>query len=216
MTKGISKNAEIMIVLKKVSVECLPLLVCLAVSASQAIANDMAEFQTKVHQISEKYHNKELEDCFERAFVSPKNFVVRIRDYLLTDHSSQYQADIRTGLHTARDGDWKQTEVYLKKALSRMPDLPDLILLKAVAERKNDDFKSALTDFEYLCQLLEERKDGRSRATNDLLDPLPAGLSADRKQKLTADRVQIYELNWNSYTEALSNYGVDVKRFGSR
>jgi hypothetical protein len=182
---------------------------------------DEKAYQQTVLSLGRKYNNSALADCFEKASKDPDNFISHIQDLFLTEHSRLYAAKIKTGLESARKKSWLQSEKDLSASLNEKPDLPDIILLKAVAERQTENLAGSLADLEYLYKLLDERREGYKRSTDSTKDNAideiydQCRTSDGHLVNLRERRAEDYERTYSQYSKALSSFGVNCEKAGS-
>lgn|GEM_PF-6741487 len=188
-------------------------ILALALIASVPLTAQLSKAEELPKQLSnlEKLcSDKSVISCFNNAIAEPSGFVSKITDAMLVDHSPSYQCHIQYGLKLARLGDWKDTLVEITAALKDKPDLPDIIMLKAVAEAKTGDDSAALQDLIYLSKLRDERARGFKRssdASNDMQNDELYHLLRDygRLSELRAERANDYERTYEIYDHAISS-----------
>lgn len=77
-----------------------------------------------------------------------------------SEHSALWVTNCQNAVASAKKEDWLEARNQLSIAIGLERDLPDWLLMKAVADHKTGALNSTIADLEYLCQLRKEKSNG--------------------------------------------------------
>jgi len=169
---------------------------------------DSASYATCVERLQGKFKDEIVAKAFDRAVANPDSFIELVANPMLATHSTKSECAIQEMLASAKRHDWKQTLASGASALQDDKDMPDILLLKALAENKTDHFKESLQDLEYLYNLRHERASGHLRSSDDKNDRKPDAMFATLRHTgklsdLRKMRAEEYENNYELFNHAL-------------
>lgn len=127
---------------------------------------------------------------------------------MLHMHSPEWQSHIQAGLRNARTNQWSLVQKEAALAVAEEPDLPDIIVLKALAERKLGQFAESIKDLEYLYNLRKEHAAGitksEDRSQDGKRDDIYIALKAmNRLHELRGIRAKDYEDRYSTYSKGI-------------
>lgn len=169
------------------------------VTVSQSFVHAREMIQPQAHYnmclktMKESPDKSSIVAAFEEAMTNTNTFIERLSDACGgSTHSAEWVTNCQNAVNAAKLDNWLEARNQLSVALGHQKDLPDWLLMKAVADRKTGALQATILDLEYLCKIRKERKEGYKTAwetQTGLKDDywysdrvLQAYLNADKKQ----------------------------------
>ncbi len=116
----------------------------------------------KLQEIPE---DKPIIMAFEEALNDTKTFVDRLSNTCGgSTHSKEWVTNFQNAVNAAKVDNWLEARNQLSLTLGLQNDIPDCLLMKAVADRKTGAFETTILDLESLCRIIKERKNGYKTA----------------------------------------------------
>lgn len=114
-----------------------------------------------IPKLKEKYRDEIVFVAFEEAKKDTADFLNRLSEVCGgSEHSALWVTNCQNAVKSAKSDDWLEARNQLSLALGLERDLPDWLLMKAVADHKTGALSTTILDLEYLCKIRKDRKDG--------------------------------------------------------
>jgi hypothetical protein len=130
-----------------------------ATQAKRHVVTTAAVYTACLPALKNRYQDDAVMTAFEEAQKDPSKFLDKLSG-ACGEHPAEWTPYCRNAIDSARKDDWLAARNQLSMALGLERDLPDWLLMKAVADQKTTAFDAAISDLEYLCKLRKERASG--------------------------------------------------------
>ena len=136
---------------------------------NSSIRIGIEEYKHCLTELNDRYNDQPVTICFAEASKDSELFLKNYVHPFLTEHSQAFLVTLQAAVFSAKKNEWQAAETKLKKVLQEKPDLPDVILLKAVTEKQLGNYEAVLSDLSRLLALRQASKNGykTSLATNN-------------------------------------------------
>lgn len=132
---------------------------------ARQITPPIAHYEMCLKTMKENQDKRAIVAAFEEAMKDPSTFIERLSNVSGgSTHSAEWVTNCQNAVNAARSENWLEARNQLSLALGHQKDLPDWLLMKAVADRKTGALEATILDLDYLCKIRKERKDGYKTA----------------------------------------------------
>jgi hypothetical protein len=181
------------------------------ISVRPVAAMDLNTYNRNRAELNVRYKDNSVARCFEQADIDPEKFVKAVAEPKVVEDSPAYAGSFQQALIKAKVSDWKGVQKELVFAFSLEHDLPDMIILMALAEKKTGEYAKSLEELAYLYKLREERRYGYMRSADSKNDNYRDDIywalkSSGQLDKLRGLRAQNYEGLYSQFGTALNSF----------